>query len=246
MRGPETPTPLFSIRLPTIDTPPFTPPLTPIALCPEISSTLRTVTRPSPMMPKVAPPLTMRPGPSTRHVPFAHSTPASPVLVIVKPARSSRPLLMLTVPVQLPLSTPLPDLSVVPELEPSQFLSRELWLGKFGSNPTDAYYISELQRSGGICFLTYEVWKNCGGGEHTPLLLASGQYTLRALDGGSVVHLHSFYKGQSFPALVKLWVVERTRTFYKNFSSRIRELSPSWRPDSRTREWAEDLGWKWE
>ena len=140
-----------------------------------------------------------------------------------------------------PLEEAPEDVGWLPRLESRQCLTRDTWAGSLLARPTDVYFINKVARDDDVYTLTYQVWRDCGGENHARIRLSSGQYTLKAIAGATLVHLRSFFRGQDIPPGFDALVERMTGDFYEKLSATIRKLAPAWAPTGEARRWIREL-----
>jgi hypothetical protein len=142
----------------------------------------------------------------------------------------------------LPPCRPAPsELRELPEPAANRWLVRERW-SRALAKPTAVYYVHRLIRRGDLVLLRYDAWRNFGGGDHAAIRLASGQYVLVPRDGGTLLELHSYYSGQTIPALMDGFVASMTEGFYAKLARFAMKEAPTWVAPAEVEVWAQGLG----
>lgn len=144
------------------------------------------------------------------------------------------------------LTTPDPrprDLRAVPQLDMGAFLVRQSWKGGTMARPTATWLLHRLERREELIVLRWQLWTNAGSDRHVPVRLDAGQLLFAPhTSGGTAVSLHTYYRGQTFPSMLKALALKRTRQHYERWCKEINSHASTWRTDSRTGAWAANLG----
>ena len=117
----------------------------------------------------------------------------------------------------------------LPPLNERRFLTHETW-SRALAKPTDVWFINELFVEEEGPSLVYEAWRNCGDEGHATVRLASGNYRARAVEGGSILSIHTFYSGQAIPPMMQAIVRRMTTSYFRTVAKTFRKNAPDWQP----------------
>jgi hypothetical protein len=128
------------------------------------------------------------------------------------------------------------------ELGRDEYLVRESWKGGGLAKPTDVWLMQRLLVEEQRTAIIYDLLRNCGSEDHARVRFLSGRTTVIGGASGTIVDLHTFYRGQDFPSLFSGFVVGKTESYFRDFIREVKEFARSWRPGDRERAWAAALG----
>jgi len=121
-------------------------------------------------------------------------------------------------------------LESLPGLGRNQWLSRVIWKRSQPlARPTAVFYLNAALRDGELLVLLEEAWRNLGGPGHVPVRMEATQIAVAARRGGSLVHLMTFYSGQTIPIFTDGIAVRLTEAFHRKVVGLVAAEAKGWK-----------------
>jgi hypothetical protein len=129
-----------------------------------------------------------------------------------------------------PAAQPPQGLESVPPLPRNQWLSRVEWeRSQPLARPTAVHYMNAALRDGELLVLLEEAWRNLAGSGRVPVRMEATQVAVAARPGGSLVHLTTFYSGQTIPIFTDGIAVRMTQAFHRKVARLVAEEAKGWK-----------------
>lgn len=142
-----------------------------------------------------------------------------------------------------PPAQPPQDLEVLPPFARNQWLSRVRWKrSQMLARPTAVYYVNAALSDGEILVLLEEAWRNFGGPDHAPVRMEATQIAVAARGGGSLVHLTTFYSGQTIPLFTDGIAARMTEAFHRKVAGLIAAEAKGWKAPPETVSFFRSIG----
>ena len=134
-------------------------------------------------------------------------------------------------------------LESLPRLGRNQWLSRVAWKRSQPlARPTAVYYLNAALRDGELLVLLEEAWRNFGGSGYVPVRMEATQIAVAARRGGSLVHLMTFYSGQTIPLFTDGIAVRLTEAFHRKVAHLVAEEAKGWQAPSEATSFFRSIG----